>query len=505
MLDWNAAQRLVEARCAVWETGAQPGGAIALFDASGVRASAAGGLSDLGRDERFSLDSRVRFASLTKHLFAVLLLRHGNGRVALTDSLGKHLPSLRGAVAQVAVGRALDMSSGLPDLRETLSLLDLRIESVTEAPALLDFISGLERLNFTAGSEVSYSNTGYRLVEAALAGQELPFAELLQRHIALPLGVRFDAPEHWDEPLPGLAPGYWRSDDGWRHSFAGLHLSASGSAVGSLAALCRWLGELLAERGPWAGMLAELGAPRKLADGTPSDYGLGIARLRLGRHTLFGHGGSHPGYKAHFLLAPERGVGAAVVANREDAPAFELALETLATLLGEALPIRSAPFTDGLYVDAAGGPEWLEIRRSVASHLGTGVALHQGRDGAAVSLSAHLPMALRQRGEEVAGRLCGRERRWRPARIATGGCEVLEGEWTLPQWNAGFSIDAGTLLAGIGPVRRDARLTALGGNRWLAERRDGPWAQRFGLSLDPDGRLSLRSHRSRVLRFVRRG
>src|SRR5690606_18158394 len=102
--------------------------------------------------------------------------------------------------------------------------------------------------------------------------------------------------------VPNLATGYWKSPQGWRRGRYGLHFSASGGITGTARDLATWAHALLVGRGPAAGLLRTLAAPRALLDGTPTGYGLGLARAPLGGHELIGHGGSLPGYKNHFLI-----------------------------------------------------------------------------------------------------------------------------------------------------------------------------------------------------------
>lgn len=502
-LRWSAAAEAAAAIAAAWGPG-EPGGGVAVFDAREIRAEACGGVDSLAGGNAFSGDTVVRYASVTKHVFAALALcPHGvdGGGIGLDDPLGRLLPGLRGDLAAVTVGRALDMTGGLPDLRETLSLLGVPQGAVVGRQESLDFLYRLTELNFPSGHEISYSNTGYRLVDAALLRRGIAFSDLVRDRIAEPLGIGFRVPETWSDPIRGLGPGYWKDAGGvWQLASSGQHLSASGCLTGSLHDLVRWQQAVLADRGPGQGVLARLGAPRHLADGRPTGYGLGLAWSRLGARRLVGHGGSLLGYKTHFLLDPEQGVGAAVVSNREDTISHGTAMTLMAALLGEELPQRGTAIPDGLYV-AEQGPEWLELKDGVASFLGTGETLYRGEDGWSVSLSAHFPMRLRWTGEAVEGEIGHAARRFRP--IAPDGVlDRVQGEWLCPDFHAGFAIAGERMEMGAGPIRSSAALVPLGGGRLLAEGRDEPWPKRIGLAFDGDTvRLAL--NRSRILRFRR--
>lgn len=448
----------------------------------------------------FSPDSVVRFASVTKHLFAALVTGPAAGAIALDDPLAKHLPQLTGANGRVSVGQALDMTGGLPDVRETLSLMGLSVFSATRQEDLLHLLADCGALNYPAGSEIAYSNTGYRLVEEALNAKCITFADLLQRHICAPLGIRLHAPATWFDIVPGLVPGYWRGREGWQTACAGLPLSASGCAAGSLRDLTRWLQSLLAEDGQK--VLTRLGAPRRLVDGQQTGYGLGLAHLHWDATPLLGHGGSHPGYKTHFLLDPVQRVGMALVANREDVVPQKDALQVMAALLGQPLPPVGHSLTPGMYL-AEHGDEWLEVTEHNVSWLDAEEALYRdpGSD-TAYSLTSHLPMRLRQNGAAVEGNICHRRRRFVPADKDARILTPVQGRWRLAQWRSELTIDGDRLLLGPGPSPLVATLCPLGPGRLLATTQDGPWRKRILLSLQDD-QLTLTTHRSRIVRYRR--
>jgi CubicO group peptidase (beta-lactamase class C family) len=495
--NWSAARDAAAEIADVWRREAGPGGAIVAFDADAIRVEEAGGVESLATKQNFSADSVVRYASITKHLFSGRVLAHAD-LIGLDDRLGDHLPMLRGDMAEVLVGRALDMTSGLPDVRETLALLGLSLPVATEADPILAFIGELGALNFPTGSEISYSNTGYRLVEAALAARGPRFADLIRDDVARPLGVDFHAPELWSDPVPNLIPGYWRAAQGWQLGNAGMHLSASGNLCGSLRSLVIWLQALLADRGPARGLLARLAAPRALADGRLTAYGLGLAWTRLGRHWV-GHGGAHVGYRSHFLLDPAAAIGVALVSNCEDTAAATLALTVMAALTGETLPPRSNSLPNGLFA-ADTGPFWLEVADGTATFLGTAEPLYQSGNGA-VSLSPHLPMRLRRDGTAIAGDIGHVARRFLPVR-PDHIIESVQGTWVAPTFHAHFDIVGDHLETGAGPARMRMPLVPLGNGRLLAEGRDGPSTRRFAMAFSGDT-VELCLNRSRVLRFER--
>ncbi|WP_019173793.1 serine hydrolase domain-containing protein [Pseudaminobacter salicylatoxidans] len=498
---WQAASSLARDFADQW-SGDEPGGAIIGFDASGVRFAHAGGVESLSTLAPFTADSVVRYASVTKHVFAAMVLHRGDV-IGLDDRLGVHLPELQKPLADVTVGRALDMSGGLPDTRECLTLLGLSVYTETEARQLLEFLATLTRLNFDAGTEVSYSNTGYRLIEAALERKGFAFDAFIQREIAVPLGIFLKAPDVWNDTVPGLVPGYWKAPEKWQLSAAGLHISASGSLAGSGRALARWTQALVSGEGKFAGLLQKLSAARPLADGRASGYGLGLRWSSLGARKFVGHGGSHPGYKSYFLLDPVGKTGFVVVSNREDTNCYRIALGAMAALTGEQLPRTDCTIPDGLYV-ADTGALWLEMRNGIANCLDAEDTLYDDGEGWFSSRSASSPMRLRWTGETLEGEIGHAARRLLPVTPQPAGAE-LDGSWQTPLYGAHLEIRDGSAIMGIGPTRRAMPLHDIGDGRFLFTLHDGPWIKRVCLNRLGDDRLELVLSRSRMMEYIRKG
>jgi CubicO group peptidase (beta-lactamase class C family) len=498
-LNWSAAEATARGLAGGWDD-VSPGGAIVLFDRAGARLSAGFGLASIEHAIRFTADTPTRYASISKHMLCAIL--RDDGRIGLDDTLGAHLAplALAAPLAAVTVGRALDMTGGLPDTLPTSWQLGIPPTASLTRDALLGFVARFPDLNFPAGAEISYSNTGYRLVQAALEAKGVSYRDAVRRLVA-PLGLGMLMPDDEAEPVAHLATGYFQRPDeaAWRRGRYGMHFSASGGIVGSAHDLARWAGHLMTDDA----LLAALSAPRHLADGRPTAYGLGLARHDCGGRTLFGHGGSLPGYKDHFLIDPDSGAGVVVLSNREATAAADIALQIMASLLGATLPpLARGMLPDGLFV-AADGPFWLEHKGGRASFLGAEEALYDHGDGWATGRSAHLPMRLRRDGAGIAGEIGHVARSFVPVAAEAAPSPEWNGIWTLPAEGASFAISSGRLTRGVGPLRETVTLQPLDDRRALAPIGDGgPWQERLCLSFAGDT-AHMAVNRSRILRFRR--
>jgi CubicO group peptidase (beta-lactamase class C family) len=503
-MDWQAAAVEAGRIAQAWTAEGGPGGALLLFDADNLRAEACGGLADLERGVPFRGDTAVRYASVSKHFMAALLLSVGT--LPLEDFLGAHL-KLPPALGGVIIGRALDMTGGLPDAVETLRLLGVPSTATLGRQALLDFVRRFDALDFPPGSEISYSNTGYRLAQAALEAKGIDYGALLSERFLRPLGLAIRFTDDESEPVPGLAGGYWKSPTGWRRGRYGLNISASGGLAGSAQDLMSWLQALMDGRHPLDGLLPKLGRLRPLADGRPTGYGLGLARAPLGSRTLVGHGGSLPGYKSAFLIDPDAHAGTVVVSNREDTTPADLALRVMAALVGVTLPAPArGVLPRGLYA-MPGTPFWIEHEAGVVTWLGQAETVYPDGASGVAGRAAHLPIRLAMEGGAIAGEIGHVGRRFVPVAADIPADPAWEGEWTCPAQNARFTVTVNNgearLVMGSGPLREDLPLRPLGEGRALASREEGPSTQRPCLMFSAK-EARLVANRSRVLRFVRK-
>ena len=497
-MNWDAALSTAQKLTAQWPAN-EPGGVIIGFDADGIRLQTASGVESLATHKPFSADSVVRYASVTKHVFVSMVLKHAD-KISLDDPLGKHLPELKKPLSEVTVGRALDMSGGLPDTRECLTLLGLSIYTETHNDQLMDFHATMERLNFDAGTQVSYSNTGYRLVEIALERLGLRFDDYLQSEIVPMLGVQLKAPDVWNDPVDGLVPGYWHDGKKWQLSSAGLYISAAGSLTGSGTALATWAQALMCSKGQLSGVIEKISEPRKMADGRLSAYGLGFVGSELDGLKLVGHGGSHPGYKSTVLICPEHQCGFVVVANRDDANGAKMAQAAMAALTGRNLPQAGSTIPDGLYLTET-GHHWVEMKGGNVTYIDNEDALYDEGNGWFSSRSATSPILLRWTGEVLEGELGHAPRQLYPVTPKPVGNE-LDGSWKSV-YGAAFEIVNGTAIMGVGPVQQTMPITDLGNGRYLFTLHDGPWVKRVCINRLSDNRVELVLNRSRMLEYTR--
>ncbi len=495
-LDWREAAAVAERVVAGWA--GEPGGTLVLFDRDGLRATAASGLASLELGTPFTPDTPSRYASISKHVFAATLLLEG---IELEQPLSALLPELPAAIGAVPLARALDMTGGLPDMMEVLWQEGAAFTASISSEQVTDALLRLDALCAAPGTEMAYSNTGWRLGQAALervTGR--PYADALRRRLLDPLGLPITFPYDETEPVPGLATGYWRDGETWRRGRYGMHLSASGGLAGSAAALAAWGSALLSGHGPLASMLPRLLASRRFADGSPSAYQLGLVATRLGSHAVAAHSGALPGYRNHLLLAPDAGVGVALLLNREEDP-LPPALRVMAALLG-APPPTPARLEPGLYA-AEHGPAWAELHPDAIEFMGARETLF-AEAGSYRSFPSTLEMDVSIGPDAIEGTIGGVRRRLLAVPDGAPLDPRLAGVWRERTFGSELLIrpDGTARWPSAGGVGQEIALTPLPGVRAIASIPHLMWRHRPCLVLEGDT-LQVASHRARVLRYRR--
>jgi CubicO group peptidase (beta-lactamase class C family) len=296
-------------------------------------------------------DVQYRAGSITKTFIAVAVLRlRDEGRIGLSDPVGRHVAAVGPDVADLTVGQLLAHTSGLraetsgPWWERTagISLEDLTRSSL-----------GPDALRARPGRRHHYSNVGYAVLGELVARlRSRPWYDVVADELLAPLGMTRTTLR----PQPPHATGFAV------HPHADLllpepeHDAAAMAPAGQLwitvTDLARWAG-FLAGAGP-AGLLeesslAEMREPAGINDvaGQPwaLGYGLGLELWNEGGRRSYGHTGSMPGFIGIVRIDSDTGDAAIALSNGTsglDGPA--LAADLL-RILAENHPQVRPPWT----------------------------------------------------------------------------------------------------------------------------------------------------------------
>jgi D-alanyl-D-alanine carboxypeptidase len=263
-------------------------------------------------------DVHFRIGSQTKTFTAVVVLQLvGEGRLSLSDFVEDWLPGLVPGGERITVRQLLQMQSGLANYTDSLKIVNTetaagfradRFRTVTDYD-LIKVALGLPRTG-SPGQGFHYSNTNYvlaGLIVEAVTGR--PIAQEVTARVVQRLGLGSTSFPTTSPFVPGpLMNGYAAPTKDRPRRYLDATLQ-SPSWAGAAGAMISTTGDLsVFYQALLGGRLlrpAELAAMTSTVStkgsaefaGLPIRYGLGLYSFRTSCGTVWGHGGSIPGYQ----------------------------------------------------------------------------------------------------------------------------------------------------------------------------------------------------------------
>ncbi len=268
------------------------------------------------------IDTPYQIASISKQFTAAaLLLLEDDGKLSMDDTVAKYLPGISGG-DRITIRQLLSHTSGLQDYwPQDYSFAAM--EKPTTPQAIVDRWAK-KPLDFAPGTQWQYSNTGYvvaGLIAEKAAGE--PLMTFLDRRIFKPLGITaYDQ----DKAIGGRFPvGYHRNAlgpvraapppaDGWLFAAGELSMSAADLAKWDVARLNRSLLPV----DDWAAQEKAV----LLADGSTTNYGLGVSLGKRAGQPYVEHSGEAVGFLSENIVYPEQQAAIVVLTNADFGDAF---------------------------------------------------------------------------------------------------------------------------------------------------------------------------------------
>ena len=295
-------------------------------------------------------------ASVSKQFTAAsVILLAGDGKLSLDDDIRKHFPELPDYGHRVTVRQMIHHTSGLRDYLTLMPMAGLRGENVNSDDDILQLIVRQRELNFPAGSEYLYSNTGYYLLSELVrrvSGQSL--REFAHARIFAPL--RMPSTHFHDDRLmivPQRASAYSPAGEGFRlDMWANFDKVGSGGLMSSIEDLAKWDRNFYTREVGGDFLHRQLHRQGVLTNGDTLPYagGLNVGSYR-GLRTVR-HGGSTAGYRTELLRFPDHRFSVIALCNASNATPASYANRIAELWLGDRMEPRAAEATDDAAADA---------------------------------------------------------------------------------------------------------------------------------------------------------
>jgi D-alanyl-D-alanine carboxypeptidase len=277
---------------------------VVVKDGSTVLAEGFGAKS-LQNGGPVTADTMFAIGSITKQFTAAcILLLAEDGKLRVTDKVAMYYPDLTRA-GDITLLDLMNHVSGYLDYYP-LDFVDRPMMKPIEVDEVIRRYATRD-LEFPSGTRYSYSNTGYlilgRVVEMA-SGE--PFGAFLSRRILAPLGMTHTAYEP-DPAKAGLAQGYmsfWLGEPELAVPEGKGWIAAAGALYSTPKDLAVWDAALTGGKVLKEASFKLMTTPRRLEDGSVSNYGCGLAVGERGGVKVLSHSGAVNGFYALNLVVP---------------------------------------------------------------------------------------------------------------------------------------------------------------------------------------------------------
>lgn len=345
-----------------------PGGIVGVLRDGKPIAVHAFGFADVAAQRAIDATTPFYIASTAKQFTAACVAHAAAaGKLALDDSITKHVPGLPEAYRGVTLRHLMHHRSGVKDIYELVIALDLGRDAIASNTAAVDVLRRIPELDFAPGERFLYSNSGYTLLAEALrSATGKPLGAYARAHFFEPLQMaraRFGG-----DPRAEDARSY-RGDAGALESIEIVSgLSGPGGMWASFEDLAHWDAAWRGKRVPETKVRDSVSSPPKLAAGrTPhpvfGPYAGGVMVGNWRGVRTIRHAGGAFGFSAEYMRFPDSGISVIAMSNRAEVDARRLAESAAAIALNDTLAKESSAVPDSEEIDGARfGRMWRDER-----------------------------------------------------------------------------------------------------------------------------------------------
>lgn len=337
------------------------------------------GLADLEFNVPNTSQTIFESGSVAKQFTAAaLVLLQQEGKLSLDDPVKKYIPELPEYGSPLTIRHLLNHTSGIRDWGTVMSLTGAgRGDRVISQDLALDVITHQRALDFTPGSEYSYSNSGYNL--AAIIVERVSkqkFPAFVEERLFKPLGMKNSSwRDDYQHIVPGRAQAYSRQGTSpWRLNMPFMNVYGNGGMLTTVGDWMKW-NAMLDSRSLGAPLVDALETQGVLNDGRKIAYALGLTVDTYKGLKDVSHGGSTAGYQTFLARYPDNKVSIGVMCNGTSPSAGGIAAGITDEIFG---PYPDTPRTEPARVSEDELKKFVGIWRNEKTHAPARFVIENG-------------------------------------------------------------------------------------------------------------------------------
>ena len=316
-----------------------PGLSIAVVENGQLEWASGFGFADLENNVPASEQTLYRLASISKSLTATGAMQlWERGKLDLDAPVQKYCPSFPQKSAPITTRQVMGHLGGIRHYKTGPDDLEIGNTKHFDDPIQggLDFFKN-DPLVAPPGSHFHYSTQGYTLVGCVMEGASgAKYTDFMRQNVFGPAGMEHTQVDNRFTIIPFRTRFYEESKSGDVQNADFLDSSykiPGGGWLSSAEDMAKFEIAILSDKLIKRATRDLMWTPLKPSDGSKDGYGLGWGAGDEGGVTVVSHTGGQQGTSTAFLIAPTQQDGVVVLANMEDVPARDLAVEILKVLV----------------------------------------------------------------------------------------------------------------------------------------------------------------------------
>ena len=317
------------------------------------------GSADLEHDVPIGEETIFEAGSVSKQFTAAaILLLARDGKLSIDDPVRKYVPEVPDYGVRLTIRHMLNHTSGLRDWGSVEDIAGWpRTTRVYTHAHVLDIVSRQKALNFTPGTQWSYSNTGFNLAAVIVSRVSgVPFADFARDRIFKPRGMTHTSwRDDFTRIVKGRAIAYAERDGAFRTQMPFENVYGNSALLSTAGDLLKWNENFTTPVVGDRAFVEEQQRPGTFTNGTPHIYAFGVYSRKYRGVREVSHSGSTAGYRAFLARYPDQHLSVAVLCNVASANGTTLGRQVAEIYLGDRLALPTAAASTTEQLDAAPG------------------------------------------------------------------------------------------------------------------------------------------------------
>lgn len=297
--------------------GDKPGYSIIITKKDSIIYKRNFGSADLDKKTPITETTIFDIASASKQFtgMAIALLEE-QGKININDKIIKYLPDLSQVMSDITVYQLVHHTSGIRDWPSLFALKGWQPEKPLSLDDIYEIIKKQESLNFTPGTEFSYSNSNYNLLAKIVeAVTDKSFESWVHDNIFVPLGMEntYFVNNNLNENI--VANSYYFDGNKYVPFANNLNAYGSSSIMSSTVDMLKWLTNFNCKILGGNDAINKITQKGNLNNSKTIDYGYGLYLTEIKGEKANYHDGAWGGYRSGTVFFPEESVDIVFLSN----------------------------------------------------------------------------------------------------------------------------------------------------------------------------------------------